>query len=145
VRRVRRPRPVVSAPVLPLLPEDIARAELERIASLSLLEQGDLGTFHRLIAGVVRRYLSDRYAFPAFALTTTELQIRMVGHGVDHWQARLVSGLLRECDEVVYAGYHPAYARADGNLTTAFEIVEMTRPAPAVMVAPSRNGKQASA
>lgn len=145
VWRRRRVRPVSEAPASPLLPEDVARAELDRIATLNLLDQGDFSTYHRLIAGVVRRYLTDRYGFPGFALTTTELQQRMVGHGVDRWQARLVSGLLRECDAVVYAGYRPAPARADANLTMAYEIIEMTRPAPLLMAVPSRNGERATA
>ena len=39
-----------------------------------------------------------------------------------------MSGLLQECDGVRYGQYVPAAARADADLTAAFEIVEMTRP-----------------
>lgn len=145
VWRLRRAKPPVVAPTLPLLPEDVARSELDRIAALNLLEKGDVCTYHQLLARVIRRYLSDRYTFPAFAMTTTELEAQMVGRGVDRWQARLAFGLLRECDAVVYAGYRPAYARADGNLTTAYEIVELTRPAPLMLMAPSRNGERMTA
>jgi hypothetical protein len=146
--RLRRRSAQAPGPAPSLLPEDIARAELDEIAAMGLLANGDYRTYHRMIAGVVRRYLSARYHFPGFARTTTELQMSMVDSGVDRWQARLVSGLLRECDAVVYAGYLPASARADSNLTTAYEIVEMTRPdnlEPIEQGTPFRNGKVGAA
>lgn len=126
LRRRRRPSPAVPPPS----PEDEARAELERIAALGLPGREAHKQRYRLLGSCVRRYLTRRYDFPAFALTTAELEEQMVGQGVDRWQARLVSGLLQECDDVRYAQYVPAAARADADLTAAFEIVEMTRPHP---------------
>ena len=134
--RLRRRPP--SGPVTPQAsPAEVtAREELERIAGLGLLEQGDLKTLHRLLAVCIRRYLSERYGFAAFAMTTTELTASMEVAGVDRWPARLVSGLLGECDAVTYGGYEPALVRAQTNLTTAQEIVEITKagadPVPAV-------------
>lgn len=129
--RVTAPTPVVVS----LSPEEAARAELARVASLGLLDTGDYRTYHALLAACVRRYLSDRYGFPAFAMTTMELRTHMEEQGVGRWQARLVTGLLSECDAVNYAGYTPARARAEANLSMAYEIVEMTldgeRPQPA--------------
>jgi hypothetical protein len=52
----------------------------------------------------------------------------MVRRGMDRWQARVVGGLLDQCDAVVYAHYRPAVERADADLTAAYEIIEMTRP-----------------
>ena len=69
----------------------------------------------------------------AFAMTTRELGDQILNRGVDRWQARLVSGLLSQCDAVVFAGYRPALERADTDLTAAYEIVEMSRPQPVVV------------
>jgi len=124
--RRRRRAPAPAGP--PPLPEDEARAELERIAALRLPEGGTPKEHYRLLGSCIRRYLTGHYGFPAFALTTAELEEQMVGRGVDRWQARLVSGLLQECDGVRYGQYVPAAARADADLTAAFEIVEVTRP-----------------
>ena len=133
-RRLRRS----SAPAAPL-PQPLssgdaaaqaARAELDRIGSLGLIERGDVREFHALLAACVRRYLSEHYQFPAVALTTGELRARMERHGVDRWQARLVAGLLSECDAVNYAGYTPAADRAQSNLTMAYEIVAVTAAQP---------------
>lgn len=88
-----------------------------------LLEH-DPVTAYRRLAAAVRAILADRYGFPASALTTLELRGRMESEGVDRWQARLVSGLLEECDAVVYAGYRPAMERRRADLTMAREIAE---------------------
>jgi hypothetical protein len=86
--------------------------------------------YYQLIGASIRRYLTDRYGFPAFAMSTTELETQMMKRGVGRWQARLVAGLLAQCDSVRYAEYVPAPARAEGDLTAAYEIVEITRPRP---------------
>jgi hypothetical protein len=54
----------------------------------------------------------------------------MLKRGLDRWQVRVASGLLEQCDSVVYARYRPAAERADADLTAAYEIVEMSRPEP---------------
>jgi hypothetical protein len=123
----RRNMRAAPAPVLMDVassPETAARAELQRIAGLGLLDAGDCRTYHALIAACVRRFLSDHYGFPAFAMTTSELRAHMESEGVGRWQARLVAGLLSECDAVNYARYTPARERAESNLSMAFEIVE---------------------
>lgn len=127
-----RPAPALPAPAAPApSPEAAARAELDRIAGLGLLEKGDAVTFHALLAACVRRYLSEHYGFPAFAMTTAELRTRMEQHGVGRWQARLAAGLLSECDSVAYARYAPARARSESNLSMAYEIVSLTDEAAA--------------
>jgi hypothetical protein len=127
--RVMRRRVVaVPEPVLEGLgPEDRARAVLDR-AGTEFETSREYVAYYSEIAVTVRNYLTERFGFPAFALTTSELQEAMVRRGVDRWQARLAGGLLSQCDAVVYAHYRPALERADADLTAAYEIVEMTRP-----------------
>ena len=129
MRQLSKPAPVVRAPEPVIAAEDKARAALEEAAAL--LRGGDYDGYYSTIAVTVRSYLTERFEFPAFALTTAELQQRMVRSGMDRWQARLVGGLLNQCDAVVFAQYRPAPERADADLTAAFEIVEMSRPEPA--------------
>jgi hypothetical protein len=81
---------------------------------------------YRAMALLVRESLASRYGFPARALTTRELARRMEAEGVDRWQARLVGGLLEECDAVVYAGYRPALERRSADLTMAMQVLEAT-------------------
>jgi hypothetical protein len=117
------PPPVVSEE----LPEDRARVVLDTTSASFSLE-GDYIEYYSSIGVTVRRYLTERYGFPAFALTTRELENEMLRRGLDRWQVRVASGLLEQCDSVVYAQYRPAAERADADLTAAYEIVEMSRP-----------------
>ncbi|HEY7295173.1 MAG TPA: hypothetical protein VH916_09025 [Dehalococcoidia bacterium] len=104
----------------------IARAELDRIMALGLVQKGELAEHYRLIAVCIRRYLTERFGFPAVALTSGELSGRMEGQGVERWPARLVSGLLSECDAVAYARYVPAPARIEADNAMAYEIIDAT-------------------
>jgi hypothetical protein len=129
-QRVLRSRPVPAVVVLEqgeLGPEDRARAVLDQ-AGVRFAEDGDYVAYYAAIATTTRRYLSERHGFPAFALTTRELQAAMRREGIDRWQIRVAGGLLQQCDSVVYANYRPAGERADADLTAAYEIVEMSRP-----------------
>jgi hypothetical protein len=125
-RRLRY-KPVMLAPVEPLEPtlEAEARAELDRIVAEQYLAQGDYRTHYALVAACIRRYLTERYGFQASALTTAQLPERMVLRGVGRWRARLVAGLLAECDAVHYAHYLPAAARAEADLQMAYEVVDL--------------------
>lgn len=109
-------------------PEGLARDRLAAVQGLELVSDADFQRYYGTIAEVVRGYLGERFAFNAAALTTSELEQRMRAHGVDRWQARLVSGLLDRCDRAVYARQYPDPASADHDLTVAYEIVELSRP-----------------
>ncbi len=126
-RALTRPAPFTVEPApAPLSAEDRARQVLDEAAE-TIAARGDYPEGYAGLAGAVRGYLTDRFGFPAFALTTGELQTQMVSRGIERWQARLVAGLLEQCDAVVYASYRPAAERADADVTAAYEIVEMTR------------------
>ena len=145
-RRRREAEPVAAPAVVAATgPEADARRALEELAESGLLRDGDFGTFYGTIAVVMRRYLEERYVFPATALTTPELDERMDHAGIERWQSRLAEGLLDRCDAAVYAGYVPDPVAADHDLTVAFEIIELSRdrPTPATALSferPSENG-----
>lgn len=107
--------------------ERAARGQLDGLAAAAP-PGGDYQAYYGGMALAVRAYLGARFGFNAHALTTTELERRMVAHGVDRWQARLVGGLLERCDAAIYARRYPDPASADHDLTVAYEIVELSRP-----------------
>lgn len=124
-RRLRRAAPV---PETDTTPERLAREQLDGLAVSPLPVRGDYQSYYGGMALAVREYLSARFGFNAHALTTTELERRMVAYGVDRWQARLVGGLLERCDGAIYGRRYPDPASADHDLTVAYEIVELSRP-----------------
>jgi hypothetical protein len=133
-RRARTADDTVEAIPVDTSPERIARDALDALGAQGALrvQSGtarlDYPEYYGGLATTVRTYLSARFGFNAYALTTTELERRMVSHGVDRWQARLVGGLLERCDDAVYAHRYPDFASADHDLTVAYEIVELSRP-----------------
>jgi hypothetical protein len=128
IRRVQERAAYVAepAPVVEASAEDRARLVLDK-TGVEFGAGGDYVAYYRSIGVTVRSYLSERYGFPAFALTTRELESEMLRRGLDRWQVRVAGGLLTQCDSVVYAHYRPAAERADADLTAAYEIVEMSR------------------
>lgn len=113
---MRRPRRSEEPPQMVPEPPTLKGAE-------GLIHTDPVGAY-RSLSVVVRGELGRKYGFPATSLTTPELKRRMEAAGVDRWQARLVGGLLDECDSVVYAGYRPAGERREADLNMAREIVE---------------------
>ena len=122
-----RPRALVPADGLLAVGDTAARGRLDALAVDDPLHRGDYDAYYGTIAEVVRDHLEEQFGFNARALTTTELQQRMVTMGVERWQARLVSGLLDRCDAAVYARRRPNPSSADHDLTVAYEIVELSR------------------
>jgi hypothetical protein len=110
-RLLRPPEPV---------PADVPRT----LEGAEQLIDADPVAAYRLMSTVVKTELARRHGLRATALTTSELRVRLESGG-DRWQARLVSGLLEECDSVIYAGYRPAAERRQADLTMAREIVEV--------------------
>ncbi|RLT28541.1 MAG: hypothetical protein DWI48_00245 [Chloroflexi bacterium] len=125
---LHRPRAVLAPTFGQSAAEADARVQLEALAATMPLTRGDYDGYYGTIAEVVRAFLQEEFGFGARALTTTELQQRMVALGVERWQARLVSGLLDRCDSAVYAHRRPDPASADHDLTVAFEIIELSNP-----------------
>jgi len=125
-RRARARREEVVVP--DTTAEQTARAKLDELVTPTRSASERYQHFYGTLSLAVREYLRDRYGFNATALTTAELERRMVARGVGRWQARLVSGLLDRCDAAVYAHDYPDPASADHDLTLAYEIVELSRP-----------------
>lgn len=118
----RQARPSARAPAF--APAEVARAELERVMALDLPTKGELVEHYRLLGACVRSYLARRFDLPATALTSGELARLMDERGLSRWSARLVSGLLGECDAVVYARYRPAPERLAADNAMAFEVID---------------------
>ena len=138
----RSPAPTPPLEQHEVAPEAAARRRLEELAASGALASGDYERFYGTLSIVLRSYLEERFEFPATALTTSELERRMGGEGVERWQARLAGGLLDRCDAAVYAQRHPDPSSADHDLTVAFEVVELSRRQRAAEVVAGYGGVQ---
>jgi hypothetical protein len=126
VRRAIDARPAVVAPLAPeLSPYERARLDLDALAADGA---GDPNSYYAGVAATVRRYLSARFGFPAYAMTRRELERGMARAGIDRWPSRVTANLLEQCDAVQFAGFRPPPERVEADLTAAYEIIELTRP-----------------
>ncbi len=124
VKRLTRARKAPVIDVQEESPEERARRELGRIEAL-YLNNGTVSyaDYYSSIAGCVRSYLAQKYGPWTLGCTTKELREKMEHNGVERWQARVVYGLLDECDSVRWSRYSPATARAERAIALAYEIV----------------------
>lgn len=111
--RRRQPAPPPPAP-----------APLPSFSELAAAVESDPATGYQRLAAAVRAVLAERYLLPATALTASELRRRLEERVGDRWIARLVAGLLEECDAVVYGGYRPAPERRQADLAMAAAILQ---------------------
>ncbi|HXK32543.1 MAG TPA: hypothetical protein VNM91_00835, partial [Dehalococcoidia bacterium] len=88
VRQAIATRPAATAPPEPAgpAPDEVARRRLSALADSGLAGR-DPREYYARLAVIVRRYLSDRYGFPAFAMTRSEIERGMAAAGVDRWPA----------------------------------------------------------
>ncbi len=128
MRRAIGMRPAAPIPVFvepPASPAVAARMELDAISGEGIART-DTAAYYARVAGAVRRYLSARFEFPAFALTRREMSDEMQRAGIDRWPARLTENLLEQSDAAEFARFEPAIERREQDLAAAYEIIELT-------------------
>ncbi len=139
VRRRRR-RVVEAAPEIILPPDVIALAELERIASLRLVEQGELKAYYTLVADAVRRYVGARFHVETMDRTTHEILAELARRRI---AIDGLASLLNESDLVKFAKLRPEAAAAGRALDSARTIVVATTPRETPPVAATATGTEA--
>lgn len=126
--RARRRRKLRAGMVPSMPPEERAFAALRALENRSGMD--DRAFYFRLTA-VLRRYLEERYRFPAAEMTTEELAPRLregdrlPGELADELEALFVSA-----DAVKFAGIAAAEARTVADLDFAHRLVRETTPVP---------------
>ena len=114
---------------LPLEPDAWALRELARLEGSALPARSEYGRYYDELTGIVRRYVSLRYAIRAEQQTSRELIDAARQH--DEFpadEADQLKSLLRLADLVKFAQAEPTRAECDANLAEARGFVERTRP-----------------
>jgi len=138
VRR-RRARLVVSEPQVVIPPDVVALNELDRIATLGLVDRGEFKPYYTLIADCVRRYLGARFDVETMDRTTHELMDELSRRRVD---VEGLEALLNEADLVKFAKLKPESAAALRALESARAIVVATTPRAVTPVADAATGTE---
>ena len=114
-----------SAPPRP--PHEIAYEELERIESLSFLEQGLIKKHYTEISEVIRRYIGHRFGIITMELTTGELIDSLADEELDGSMISTIRVFLEECDLVKFAKFIPGEDQTSTSLPRARSIVDETK------------------
>ena len=105
-------------------PHEIAYEQLNRIAGMNWVAQGEMKIYHTEISHVIRKYIAARYHIPALELTTQELLDRLQGEDIPK---ELVQQFFTNCDLVKFARYSPTRPEAHERMEEARRIVEETK------------------
>jgi hypothetical protein len=109
---------------------EIAMEELNRIASLKLLQRGLIKQFYTEMTEVMKRYIGRRYRLHTMELTTAELLVAMKGASVPGEHIGLFEPFFQEGDLVKFAQHIPAGERMNGALEGARQLILTTRQEP---------------
>lgn len=118
-----------SRPQAPLEPDAWALRELARLEGSALPARSEYGRYYDELTGIVRRYVSLRYAIRAEQQTSRELIDAARAHAeFPSEETDQLTSLLRLADLVKFAKAEPTRAECDANLAEARSFVERTKP-----------------
>lgn len=117
-------------PAPPPIPADVrALRDLEELLGGSALTQGDLRRFHIELAAILKRYLEDRFRFPAVEHTTGEVERDLRRLGVDALAQQPAIEVLRDCDRVKFANAATTADESRARAAHVQAVVDRTRVA----------------
>lgn len=118
-----------ARPQTPLEPDAWALRELARLEGSALPARSEYGRYYDELTGIVRRYVSLRYAIRAQQQTSRELIEAVRAHGeFPADETEQLKSLLKLADLVKFAKAEPTRAECDANLAEARGFVERTKP-----------------
>ncbi|MBI3598055.1 MAG: hypothetical protein HY201_01145 [Nitrospirae bacterium] len=104
----------------------IALEQLEALREKKLWQQGLIKPYYSEATEIVRRYLENRYGFPALEQTSDEIMADLRQYVHDAEIVGKTETVLRRADLVKFAKYIPAISEHEEMLTVAFDIVNKT-------------------
>ncbi len=128
-RRRRIPEGAGAAPAAPPRPaHETAYAELERLLSSSLLNEGRVKAFYIELAEIIRRYLAARFMIETFERTSSEILDELRRVRTDTRTIMAADEFFAACDLVKFARYQPASEETKEAVGRAYRLVDETRP-----------------
>lgn len=115
-------------PAPPPVPADVrALRDLESLLGGAALAHGDLRRFHIELAVILKRYLEDRFRFPAVEHTTGEVERDLRRLGVDALAQQPAIEVLRDCDRIKFANAATSVDESRERAAHVRAVVDRTR------------------
>jgi len=102
-------------------------SELIALRDKNYPERGLLKEFFSEFSEILRRYIENRYGFPALEMTTYELEYKFDSPDYPALLQQRLLPALRESDLVKFAKYIPDPSICKQQLELGFEVVDITR------------------
>ncbi|MBU1636414.1 hypothetical protein KKC97_01975 [bacterium] len=116
-----------AEPEIILPAHEIAVTQLIALRDKKYPERGMLKEFFSEFSEIIRRYIENRYGFPALEMTTYELEYKFDAPDFPALLQQRLLPALRESDLVKFAKYIPDPATCKQQLELGFEVVDATR------------------
>ena len=101
---LKRPRKVKPTnPEEMLSPWDKALLEIKKLEQQKLLEKGDYRKFYFFISEIFRRYLDERFHYPAIDKTTSEISRELTGLSFAKQDEGRINNFLSQGDQIKFA------------------------------------------
>jgi hypothetical protein len=129
-RRKRASDGMIDIPIIILPAHQIAVSELIALRDKKYPERGMLKEFYSEFSEIIRRYIENRYGFPALEMTTYELEYKFDAPEFPSVLIQRLLPALRESDLVKFAKFIPDPTSCKQQLELGFEVVDATRERP---------------
>ncbi|MBN2105555.1 hypothetical protein JW835_16070 [bacterium] len=118
--------PVREVPPRPA--HEVAIESLNHLLASDLWAEGEIKQFYIELSEIIREYINGRYFVVALEMTTTEVLYGLRAQDLTDEIFNLFQTFLQNCDLVKFAKFIPSDELHEGNVKTAYEIVEKTKP-----------------
>lgn len=124
-----KPSAVPAPPAASLRPHELALKELRALNAKGWIEQGRVREYYFELSEIFRRYLGNRYAFPAIDWTTEEILQWLNRLPEANTQVRLqVKSILQHSDQVKFAKAIPSVSASNHAMESILQFIQFTRP-----------------
>jgi hypothetical protein len=126
-KKRKRPGPVAAAA---LSPHEEASRRLRELEAGGLLARGDFKKYYFLLSEIFRKYLEQRFQFPAAERTTEEILVRLPALEAAEARREDIRVFLQNTDPVKFAGAGCSREEALAETDRVRSFVAETRPRP---------------
>ncbi|MBK8562395.1 MAG: hypothetical protein IPN76_03375 [Saprospiraceae bacterium] len=128
-KRKKMAPPPPSAPVLQLLPHELALQQLEQLKQQQMWQEGNVKGYHSALTYIVREYLEGRYGIQALEQTTDEMLAQLRSGEFDMSLSQRLGEVLQTADLVKFAKAQPTPEFHERAMDVARSFILETKPA----------------
>lgn len=128
IRRFKRTKNEIVAPVIAEPAHVIAYRELEKLQGEMLWQKGETKIYYTRLTEIIRQYLENRFHVYSLELTTSETLNALVKTGFKKDESyNKLKSVLTGADLVKFAKYKPEPAENDSSFSNSWDFVSATK------------------